>query len=87
MPRTSFPDNLWKSPLLWADNSSGSEVIVNLIKKKHTCALIVSKLSNTGITLQCIQAKISKTLDKRSTLIFAANCTEKKTELIRKLLP
>ena len=28
--------------------------------------------------LQCIQAKISKTLDKRSTLIFAANCTEQK---------
>ena len=28
--------------------------------------------------LQCIQAKISKTLDKRSTLIFAANCIEQK---------
>ena len=28
--------------------------------------------------IQCIQAKISKTLDKRSTLIFAANCTEQK---------
>ena len=28
--------------------------------------------------LQCIQAKISKTLDKRSTLIFGANCTEQK---------
>ena len=26
--------------------------------------------------IQCIQAKISKTLDKRSTLIFAANSTE-----------
>ena len=26
--------------------------------------------------VQCIQAKISKTLDKRNTLIFAANCTE-----------
>ena len=30
------------------------------------------------MALQCIQAKISKTLDKRSTLIFAANCTEQK---------
>ena len=28
--------------------------------------------------LQCIQAKISKTLDKSSLLIFAANCTEQK---------
>ena len=28
--------------------------------------------------IQCIQAKISKTLDKRSTLIFAAFCTEQK---------
>ena len=28
--------------------------------------------------VQCIRAKISKTLDKRSTLIFAANCTEQK---------
>ena len=28
--------------------------------------------------VQCIQAKISKTLDKRSTLNFAANCTEQK---------
>ena len=28
--------------------------------------------------IQCIQAKISKTLDKRSTLIYAANCTEQK---------
>ena len=29
-------------------------------------------------SLECIQAKISKILDKRSTLIFAANCTEQK---------
>ena len=42
----------------------------------------------TAFCIQCIQAKISKTLDKRSTLIFAANCTEQKPcELIRKLLP
>ena len=31
-----------------------------------------------GSVVQCIQAKISKTLDKRSTLIFGANCTEQK---------
>ena len=38
-------------------------------------------------TLQCIQAKISKTLDKRSTLIFCSKLHRTKTELIRKLLP
>ena len=51
--------------------------------KDICCSCIaVTKAINTEYprsgVVQCIQAKISKTLDKRSTLIFAANCTEQK---------
>ena len=47
--------------------------------KGHGDDLVFSPTMEFGKSVvQCIQAKISKTLDKRSTLIFAANCTEQK---------
>ena len=44
----------------------------------HQTTSKISRDFRSCLMIQCIQAKISKTLDKRSTLIFAANCTEQK---------
>ena len=59
------------------------KALTNVHEWKASCSLNnewyeTLMLSSSSIRQQCIQAKISKTLDKRSTLIFAANCTKQK---------
>ena len=66
---SSFPLAEFPFPLF------SSSVLVHV--PSHSSFYTKKKFDGTSVLLiQCIQAKISKTLDKRSTLIFAANCTE-----------